>query len=45
VFEEVKVVEVAVRDATGLSTKDFGTSLMRKAFGPTKRAKNYHSHR
>jgi uncharacterized protein (TIGR02391 family) len=30
----MKAVEVAVRDVTGLPTKDVGTSLMRKAFDP-----------
>ncbi|KAH2820457.1 hypothetical protein KXV85_003257, partial [Aspergillus fumigatus] len=34
VFEAMKAVEVAVRDAAGLPTKDVGTSLMRKAFDP-----------
>jgi uncharacterized protein (TIGR02391 family) len=32
VFEAMKAVEVAVRDAAGLSPADIGTSLMRKAF-------------
>lgn len=34
VFEAMKAVEVAVRDAAGLTTKDVGTGLMRKAFDP-----------
>src|SRR6185437_11075678 len=34
VFEATKAVEVSVRDAAGLSAKDIGTSLMRKAFDP-----------
>jgi len=32
VFEAMKAVEVAVRDAAGLSATDIGASLMRKAF-------------
>ena len=32
VFEAMKAVEVAVREASGLSQKDVGTNLMRKAF-------------
>jgi uncharacterized protein (TIGR02391 family) len=32
VFEAMKAVEVAVRDAAGLTAKDIGTALMRKAF-------------
>ena len=32
VFEAMKAVEVAVRDAAGLSAADIGTNLMRKAF-------------
>jgi uncharacterized protein (TIGR02391 family) len=34
VFEAMKAVEVAVRDAAGLTTKDIGTTLMRRAFDP-----------
>jgi uncharacterized protein (TIGR02391 family) len=34
VFEVMKAVEVAVRDAAGLSAQDLGTALMRKAFAP-----------
>ena len=34
VFEAMKAVEVAVRDAAGLTAKDIGASLMRKAFDP-----------
>ena len=34
VFEAMKAVEVAVRDAAGLSAQDIGTGLMRKAFAP-----------
>ena len=34
VFEAMKAVEVAVRDAAGLSAQDLGTALMRKAFAP-----------
>jgi uncharacterized protein (TIGR02391 family) len=34
VFEAMKAVEVSVRDAGGLTTKDIGTNLMRKAFDP-----------
>src|SRR4051812_38454802 len=30
----MKAVEVAVRDAAGLSAQDLGTALMRKAFAP-----------
>jgi uncharacterized protein (TIGR02391 family) len=30
----MKAVEVAVRDAAGLTAKDIGTALMRKAFDP-----------
>jgi uncharacterized protein (TIGR02391 family) len=33
-FEAMKAVEVAVRDGAGLTDKDIGTSLMRKAFDP-----------
>jgi uncharacterized protein (TIGR02391 family) len=36
VFEVMKAVEVAVRDASGLSSKDLGAPLMRKAFDPEK---------
>jgi hypothetical protein len=32
VFEAMKAVEVGVRDAAGLSARDLGTDLMRKAF-------------
>ena len=32
VFEAMKAVEVAVRDASGLTARDIGTALMRKAF-------------
>jgi uncharacterized protein (TIGR02391 family) len=32
VFQAMKAVEVAVREAAGLTTADIGTSLMRKAF-------------
>jgi uncharacterized protein (TIGR02391 family) len=32
VFQAMKAVEVGVRDAAGLSLKDIGTALMRKAF-------------
>jgi uncharacterized protein (TIGR02391 family) len=32
VFEAMKAVEVAVRDAAGLTAKDIGAALMRKAF-------------
>jgi uncharacterized protein (TIGR02391 family) len=32
VFEAMKAVEVGVRDAAGLSVRDLGTDLMRKAF-------------
>jgi uncharacterized protein (TIGR02391 family) len=35
VFEAMKAVEVAVRDAAGLGPRDIGTDLMRKAFGKT----------
>jgi len=34
VFEAMKAVEVAVRDAADLAAKDIGTGLMRKAFDP-----------
>jgi len=34
VFEAMKAVEVAVRAAAGLTSKDIGTGLMRKAFEP-----------
>jgi len=34
VFEAMKAVGVAVRDAAGLSAKDIGASLMRNAFDP-----------
>ena len=34
VFQAFKEVEVRVRKKSGLSNKDFGVSLMRKAFGP-----------
>jgi uncharacterized protein (TIGR02391 family) len=34
VFEAMKAVEVAVRDASGLGAKDIGAPLMRKAFDP-----------
>lgn len=34
VFQAMKAVEVAVRDAAGLPAKDVGTALMRKAFEP-----------
>lgn len=34
VFEAMKAVEVSVRDAAGLTAKDIGTGLMRKAFDP-----------
>ena len=34
VFEAMKAVEVAVREAAGLPAKDIGTALMRKAFDP-----------
>jgi uncharacterized protein (TIGR02391 family) len=34
VFEAMKAVEVSVRDAAGLTAKDIGTALMRKAFDP-----------
>jgi uncharacterized protein (TIGR02391 family) len=34
VFEAMKAVEVSVRDAAGLTPKDIGTNLMRKAFDP-----------
>jgi uncharacterized protein (TIGR02391 family) len=34
VFEAMKAVEVAVRDAAGLARRDLGTDLMRKAFDP-----------
>jgi Protein of unknown function (Hypoth_ymh) len=34
VFEGMKAVEVSVRDAAGLTAKDIGTNLMRKAFDP-----------
>jgi uncharacterized protein (TIGR02391 family) len=34
VFEAMKAVEVAVRDAAGLSAQDKTTGLMRKAFAP-----------
>ena len=34
VFEAMKAVEVGVRDAAGLSARDLGTDLMRKAFDP-----------
>jgi hypothetical protein len=30
----MKAVEVAVREAAGLSAQDIGTGLMRKAFAP-----------
>ena len=33
-FQAMKAVEVAVRDAAGLTPKDLGTGLMRKAFDP-----------
>jgi uncharacterized protein (TIGR02391 family) len=35
VFAAFKAVEVAVRDASGLSQDDIGVPLMNKAFGPT----------
>jgi uncharacterized protein (TIGR02391 family) len=35
IFEAMKAVEVAVRDAAGLTTADYGTNLMRKAFHST----------
>jgi uncharacterized protein (TIGR02391 family) len=34
VFEAMKAVEVAVRDAASLTAKDIGISLMRAAFAP-----------
>ncbi|GJE57330.1 TIGR02391 family protein [Methylobacterium thuringiense] len=34
VFEAMKAVEVAVREAAGLTNADYGTDLMRKAFNP-----------
>jgi uncharacterized protein (TIGR02391 family) len=34
VFEAMKAVEVAVRDAAGLTANDIGAPLMRKAFDP-----------
>jgi len=34
VFEAMKAVEVAVRDASGFGARDIGTALMRKAFDP-----------
>lgn len=34
VFEAMKAVEVAVREAAGLSARDIGTDLMRTAFEP-----------
>lgn len=34
VFEAMKSVEVAVRDASGLTARDIGTPLMRRAFDP-----------
>ena len=34
VFQAMKAVEVSVREAAGLTTKDIGTHLMRKAFDP-----------
>ena len=34
VFEATKAVEVAVREASGLTAKEIGTHLMRKAFDP-----------
>jgi len=34
VFEAMKAVEVAVREAAGLSRQDIGTTLVRKAFDP-----------
>lgn len=34
VFEAMKAVEVAVREAAGLEPQDIGTELMRKAFHP-----------
>jgi uncharacterized protein (TIGR02391 family) len=34
VFEAMKAVEVAVREASGLAVRDIGTALMRKAFDP-----------
>ena len=34
VFEAMKAVEVAVREAAGLSPQDITTGLMRKAFAP-----------
>lgn len=34
VFQAMKAVEVAVREATGLPDKEIGTNLMRKAFAP-----------
>jgi uncharacterized protein (TIGR02391 family) len=34
VFEAMKAVEVSVRETAGLSAKDIGTALMRKAFDP-----------
>jgi uncharacterized protein (TIGR02391 family) len=33
-LQAMKTVEIAVREAAGLSTKDYGTNLMRKAFDP-----------
>src|SRR5258707_1768896 len=35
VFEAMKAVEVAVREAADLSAGDYGTDLMRTAFRPT----------
>lgn len=34
VFEAMKAVEVSVRDAAGLTAKDIGIALMRRAFDP-----------
>jgi Protein of unknown function (Hypoth_ymh) len=41
VFEAMKAVEVAVREAAGLAAKDIGYSLMRTAFG--RRHRKHHA--
>jgi hypothetical protein len=45
VFEAMKAVEVSVRETAGLSAKDIGTALMRKAFDPRGGAAHRYGHR
>jgi hypothetical protein len=45
VFEAMKAVEVSVRETAGLSAKDIGTALMRKAFDPEVGHTHRHGHR